>query len=63
MMKKYRIEYTNHLGYLDNLTVRALNMHEAVMDFKYHLFMHTLMTEQEREQCRIIQVTELGENE
>lgn len=60
---KYRIEFTNNLGYLENMTIRAGSVHEAVMDFKYHLHMQTLMTEQEIEQCRIVQITELGENE
>ena len=55
---KYRIEYQTHLGYLENMTVRAGSVHEAVMDFKYQLHMHTLMTEQEIEECRIVQITE-----
>lgn len=60
-LKKYRVTYQTPLGYLDDMTVYASNMHEATQQFITELHMHTLYTEQEREQCRIIQITELME--
>ena len=63
MTRRYRIQYQTPLGYLESLVVRASSMHEATQQFITELHMHTLYTEQEREQCRIIQITELGESE
>lgn len=62
-MRKYRVQYQNHLGFVETLTVKAANMHEATQEFMTELFMHSMYTEQEREQCRIVQITELMEAE
>ena len=61
--KKYKVFYQAPLGYIETLTVTASNMHEATQQFVTELHMHTLYTEQEREQCRIVQITELMEAE
>ena len=61
--KKYKVFYQTPLGYIDTMTVTASNMHEATQQFTTELFMHSLYTEQEREQCRIVQITELMEAE
>lgn len=60
---RYKIYYQTPLGYIETMIVRAFSMHEATQQFTTELFMHSLYTEQEREQCRIVQITELTEAE
>lgn len=59
----YKVFYQTPLGYIETLTVIASNMHEATQQFMTELHMHTLYTEQEREKCRIVQITEIMEGE
>lgn len=59
---RYQIYYQNHLGYIETMTVRASSMHEATQQFTTELFLHSMYTEQEREQCRIVQISEIGED-
>lgn len=61
--RKYRINYQTPHGYIETMTVTASSMHEATQQFITELHMHTLYTEQEREKCRIVQITELMEVE
>lgn len=61
--RKYRINYQTPLGYIETMTVTASSMHEATQQFVTELFIHSMYTEQEREQCRIVQITELGDKE
>ena len=58
---RYKIYYQTPLGYIETMIVRAFSMHEATQQFVTELFMHLMYTEQEREQCRIVQITELME--
>lgn len=60
---RYKVYYENPLGYIETLTVIASNMYEATQQFMTELFLHSMYTEQEREQCRIVQITELTEVE
>ena len=60
-LKKYKVFYESPLGYIETLIVTAANMHEATQQFMTELFLHSMYTEQEREQCRIVQITELME--
>ena len=62
-LRKYKVFYESPLGYIETLTVTASNMHEATQQFTTELFMHSMYTEQEREQCRIVQITEVMEVE
>ena len=61
--RKYKVYYQTPLGYIETMTVTSSNMHEATQQFITELHMHTLYTEQEREQCRIVQITEIMEAE
>ena len=61
--RKYKINYQTPLGYIETMTVTASSVHEATQQFVTELFMHSMYTEQEREQCRIVQITELMEAE
>ena len=63
MNRKYRIQYMTPHGYLESLVVQASSVHEATQQFVTELFMHSMYTEQEREQCRIVQISELMEAE
>lgn len=58
---RYKIYYQTPLGYIETMIVRAFSMHEATQQFMTELFLHSMYTEQEREQCRIVQITELME--
>lgn len=62
-MRKYRIQYENPIGFVETLVVEAANMHEATQQWITELFMHSIYTEEEREKCRIIQITEMMEAE